>query len=369
MPSWKTCLRVGISAFLLFLCIRYWDVAVGLLFLALRAATPIIAGCAIAFILNIPLRFFERHFFPNSQKPYMKAVRRGVCLLLAFVCVGVILTLLAMLVIPELVDCVELLVARVPDTLEDITDAIAGSTVVTPELAQWLDGLNWQELIEKVSGVVLNGFGSVANVAAGVITSVISVTFDALMALIFAAYVLAGKEQLGRQMKTLGRRYLKKSWREKIAHVMAVVEDCFHDYIVGKGADAVILGVMCSVGMVIFRFPYAVVVGTVVGFTALIPVIGGYIGGFVGFLLILTVSPLQAALFLLYLVILQQIEGNLIYPKIVGQTLGLPGIWVLAAVIVGGGTWGVIGMLLGVPVAAALYRLLREDIRRGKPKA
>ncbi len=255
MPSWKTCLRVGVSAFLLFLCIRYWDVAVGLLLLAVRAATPIIAGCAIAFILNIPLRFFERHFFPNSQKPYIKSVRRGVCLLLAFVCVGVILTLLAMLVIPELVDCVELLVARVPDTLEDITDAIAGSTIVTPELAQWLDGLNWQELIEKVGGVVLNGFGSVANVAAGVITSVISVTFDALMALIFAVYVLAGKEQLGRQMKTLGRRYLKKSWREKISHVLAVVEDCFRDYIVGKGADAVILGVLCSLGMLIFRFP------------------------------------------------------------------------------------------------------------------
>lgn len=369
MPNWKTCLRVGVSAFILFLCIRYWDVAVGFLLLAVRAATPIIVGCAIAFVLNIPLRFFERHFFPNSQKPYIKPVRRGVCLLLAFVCVGAVVALLAMLVVPELIDCVELLVARAPGTLERISGAIANSDIVTPELAQWLEELNWQELIEKVGGVILNGFGSVANVAAGVITSVISVTFDALMALIFAAYVLAGKEQLGRQMKTLGRRYLKKSWREKISHVLAVVEDCFHDYIVGKGADAVILGVMCAVGMLIFRFPYAAVVGTVVGFTALIPVIGGYIGGFVGFLLILTVSPLQAALFLLYLVILQQLEGNLIYPKIVGQTLGLPGIWVLAAVIVGGGTMGVVGMLLGVPLAAALYRLLREDVQRGKPKA
>ncbi len=364
MPSWKTCLRVGTSAFLLFLCVRYWDLAVGFLLLALRAATPIIAGCAIAFILNIPMRFFERHFFPNNKAPHMKAVRRGVCLLLAFLCVGAILTLLAVLVIPELVDCAELLVANVPGTLQSISDAVADSDLATPEFAQWLNGLNWQELIEKVGGVLLSGFGGAVGMAAGVITSVISVTFNALMALIFAAYVLAGKEQLGRQAKTLGRRYLKKDWREKIAHVLAVVEDCFHDYIVGKGADAVALGVMCAAGMLIFRFPFAAVVGTVVGFTALIPVIGGYIGGLIGFLLILTVSPLQAALFLLYLVILQQLEGNLIYPKIIGKTLGLPGIWVLAAVIVGGGTMGIVGMLLGVPIAAAIYRLVQEDVRR-----
>lgn len=362
MPSWKTCLRIGISAFLLFLCIRYWDVMVDFLLLALHAATPILVGCAIAFILNIPMRFFERHFFPDSKKPWMGPVRRGVCLLLAFLCVGVILTALVLLVIPELLDCAELIAATVPGTLQSISGALANSGLTSPELAQWLNGLNWQDLIERVGGVLLSGFGSVAGMAAEVITSVVSLTFNFLMALIFAAYVLAGKEQLGRQAKTLGRKYLKKSWREKIAHVLAVVEDCFHDYIVGKGADAVVLGVMCAVGMLVFGFPFAAVVGTVVGFTALIPVIGGYIGGFIGFLLILTVSPLRAALFLLYLVILQQVEGNLIYPKIIGKTLGLPGIWVLAAVIVGGGTMGILGMLLGVPLAAAVYRLLKEDV-------
>ncbi len=364
MPSWKTCLRIGVSAFGLFLCIRYWDVMVNFLLLAFRAATPILVGCAIAFILNIPMRFFERHFFPNSKKPWIRPVRRGVCLLLAFLCVGIILTALALLVIPELVDCAELLAATVPGTLQSISSTVANSDLASPELAQWLNGLNWQELIERVGGVLLSGFGSVAGIAAEVIGSVISVTFNAIMALIFAAYVLAGKESLGRQAKTLARKYLKKSWREKLVHVLLVVEDCFHDYIVGKGADAVVLGVMCSVGMLIFGFPFAAVVGTVVGFTALIPVIGGYIGGFIGFLLILTVSPLRAALFLLYLVILQQVEGNLIYPKIIGKTLGLPGIWVLAAVIIGGGTMGVTGMLLGVPIAAALYRLLREDVQR-----
>lgn len=364
MPSWKTCLRIGISVFALFLCIRYWDIMVDFLLLAFHAATPILAGGAIAFILNIPMRFFERHFFPDSKKPWIGPVRRGVCLLLAFLCVGVILTALALLVIPELIDCAELLMATVPGTLQSISAAVAESDLASPELAQWLNGLNWQELIEKAGGVLLSGFGSVAGMAAEVIGSMISITFNSLMALIFAVYVLAGKEQLGRQAKTLARKYLKKSWREKLVHVLAVVEDCFHNYIVGKGADAVVLGVMCAVGMLIFGFPFAAVVGTVVGFTALIPVIGGYIGGFIGFLLILTVSPLRAALFLLYLVILQQVEGNFIYPKIIGKTLGLPGIWVLAAVIIGGGTMGILGMLLGVPIAAAIYRLVQEDVRR-----
>lgn len=369
MPSWKTCLRVGASAFLLFLCIRYWDVAVNLLLLAAGAATPLFIGGAIAFVLNIPMRFFERHFFRNSQKPYMKAVRRGVCLTLAFLCVGAILALLAVLVIPELIDCVKLLVARVPATMDDLSETLANSKIVTPEVSKWLQGLNWQELAERIGGTVLNGFGSVANLAAGLIGSVISGAFTALMSIIFAIYVLAGKEQLGRQFKTLARRYLKKGWRNQFTHVLAVLEDCFHDYIVGKGTDAVVLGALCAIGMAIFRFPYVAVVSTVVGFTALVPVIGAYVGAGVGFLLILTVSPIQSLFFLLYVIVLQQIEGNVIYPKIVGKSLGLPGLWVLAAVIIGGGTWGIVGMLLGVPIAAAAYRLLREDIQRGRKPA
>ena len=150
----------------------------------------------------------------------------------------------------------------------------------------------------------------------------------------------------------------------KIYHILAVANESFHRYIVGQCTQAIILGTLCTGGMLLFQFPYAAVVGVTVGFTALIPIAGAYIGCIVGFLLIFTKSPLQALLFVLYLIILQQLEGNLIYPKVVGNSLGLPGIWVLAAVIIGGGVGGIGGMLLGVPLCACAYRLLREEVRR-----
>lgn len=362
MLSWKTCLRAGVSAFVLFLCVHYWGAMSGLLLTAFRAATPVILGCVIAFILDIPMSFYERHFLPGSQKPWVNKARRPVCLLLACFSVAAIFLLLLRLVVPELITCLSLLVSQVPGTLERFGRMLAQSELATPALAEYLETLDWQQLIERTAHVLLSGFGNVANVAAGVITSVVTGTISALMAFIFAVYVLLGKERLARQFKAVGRRYVKRDWREKGRHVVDVLKDCFRCYIVGQCTEAVILGALCASGMLLFRFPYAAVVGATVGFTALIPVAGAYIGGAVGFLLILTVDPLRAVLFLLYLAILQQLEGNIIYPKVVGTSLGLPGMWVLCAVIIGGGVWGIPGMVLGVPLAAAAYRLLREDV-------
>lgn len=146
--------------------------------------------------------------------------------------------------------------------------------------------------------------------------------------------------------------------------MLTITNDCFHRYIVGQCTEAVILGALCALGMFIFRFPYAVMTGAVIGVTALIPVAGAYIGGAVGFILILSVSPTKAVLFLVYPVILQQLEGNLIYPRVVGSSIGLPGLWVLATVTVGGGIMGIAGMLIGVPIAAALYQILRNDVHK-----
>ena len=148
-------------------------------------------------------------------------------------------------------------------------------------------------------------------------------------------------------------------------YILSLTDECFHNYIVGQCTEAVILGVLCTIGMLILRLPYAVMIGAVIAFTALIPVAGAYIGGAVGFVLIVTVSPVKAIVFLIYLNVLQQLEGNLIYPRVVGSSLGLPAIWVLAAVTVGGGVMGILGMLLGVPLAAVLYRLLRADVNKG----
>ena len=157
---------------------------------------------------------------------------------------------------------------------------------------------------------------------------------------------------------------MKPGIYEKILHVLDVVNESFHKYIVGQCTEAIILGVLCTIGMLIFGFPYATMVGALVAFTALIPVAGAYIGAGVGAFMIMTVDPLKAVLFLVYIVILQQLEGNIIYPRVVGSSIGLPGIWVLAAITVGGGVMGIFGMLLGVPLAAVAYKLLREDVNK-----
>ena len=175
--------------------------------------------------------------------------------------------------------------------------------------------------------------------------------------------ILTGKEKLKRQFTRLSGAYLGDSWQNKAWPVLGVANECFHNYIVGQVVEAIIIGVLCAVGMWALRLPYAPMVGTVVGFTALIPVFGCYLGAAVGALMCLAVSPMKALIFLVFICILQQLEGNLIYPRVVGTSLGLPGIWVLAAVTVGGGMGGIGGMLLSVPLAATIYKLTSMDVR------
>ena len=184
-------------------------------------------------------------------------------------------------------------------------------------------------------------------------------------ALIIGIYALASKEKLNRQVKQLIYAYLKPKTADRIYHVCGVANETFSNFIVGQCTEAVILGILCIIGMSIFRFPYAVMIGTLVGATALIPVIGAYMGAIIGAIMVLTQgSPLHAFLFIVFIVVLQQLEGNIIYPKVVGSSVGLPGIWVLAAVTIGASLNGVFGLLLGVPLAATLYRLLGEDSRK-----
>jgi len=210
--------------------------------------------------------------------------------------------------------------------------------------------------------VVTSGVGSVMNVVIATVSSVFSALITGFMAVIFAIYLLMGRDKLQAQSKRLLRHYLKPALYEKAMYVLGVLNNCFHRYITGQCLEAVILGTLCALGMMILRLPYATMIGALVAFTALIPVAGAYIGAAVGAFMILMVSPVKALIFLIFLVILQQLEGNLIYPKVVGSSMGLPGIWVLAAVVIGGGVLGVLGMLLGVPLAATVYTLIRNDM-------
>ena len=362
--EWRTCFKVCASVFLLFLCMTYWSSFTGFLGTLVGAAMPLLIGCVIAYIVNILMSFYEKHYFPKAKKPALIKSRRPVCMLAAFITLVVIVVLLFRLVVPELVASVELLIAQIPGAINSVLAWLEETEILTGDLVDLLSGVDWKSKVEQVISVLTTGVGNVVGTAINLVSSVFSGIVTALFAVIFAIYLLTGKEKLGAQLDRLMVRYVKERVRKKIRYILSVLNDCFHKYIVGQCMEAVILGILCTVGMWIFRFPYATMTGAVIAFTALIPVAGGYIGAAVGAFMILTKSPIKAVLFLIYIVVLQQLENNLIYPRVVGSSMGLPAIWVLAAVTIGGGVMGIAVMLIGGPLAAACYGLLREDVVR-----
>lgn len=362
--EWKSCFRVGVSAFLLFLCVIYWSPFTSFVGTLIGASMPLLIGCLVAYIINILMSFYEKHYFPKAKKSGLNKSRRPVCMLAAFLTLVVILILLIRLVVPELIASLELLAAKIPDVLRSFLDWLEKSEIVSENTIEPFRSVDWESKIEQIISALTTGVGNVMGAAINIVSSVFSGIVTALFAIIFSIYLLMGKERLGSQFDRLMKRYMKESVYSKIRYVLSVLNDCFHKYIVGQCTEAVILGSLCLLGMLILRIPYAAMTGAVIAFTALIPVAGAYIGAAVGAFMIMTVSPIKAVIFLIFLVVLQQLEGNLIYPRVVGSSMGLPAIWVLAAATIGGGVMGITGMLLGVPLAAAIYRLLCEDVNK-----
>jgi predicted PurR-regulated permease PerM len=295
-------------------------------------------------------------------------MKRIVCLIFAFLSLIGILALIINLVLPELINCIASFIRLIPGALQTVVDIVGEEQILAmfPDLKNGFDFSSISTQVEQVIRTILGGVGGAVDSIMTAVSSFFSVVVNVLIGIIFSLYVLLDKEGLGRRFKTLISTYLSKS-SNKIFYVLNVLDDSFHSFIVGQCIEAVVLGSLCVIGMLIFQFPYAVMIGVFIGFTALIPIAGAYIGAAVGAIMILTISPLQAVQFLIFIVVLQQLEGNLIYPKVVGESIGLPGIWVLTAITIGGGVLGVGGMLLAVPVFAAGYRLIREDVTRRNP--
>lgn len=362
--EWKTCLKIVISIFLLYLGIRYWPDAAHVLATAVSAASPLIVGCGIAYFVNILMRFYERHYFSGAKTGLAARSRRPVCMIAAFLTLLLIVILLINRIVPELISCIGVIISGLTKAIDALVDMLARNHILQEDIAEALNSIDWRSKVGQLLDILTNGAGTVVNALIKAATSVFSQIVTTLIGFVFAIYLLLGKDRLAGQCRRLMNRYLPSSWNRNVLHVLEVLNDSFSRYIVGQCVEAVILGTLCTLGMLVLRLPYATMVGTLIAFTALIPVAGAYIGGAVGALMVFSVSPVKALIFLIFLVILQQVEGNLIYPRVVGSSLGLPAIWVLAAVTVGGGIMGIAGMLLGVPVAAALYRLLKEDVNK-----
>ena len=362
--TWKDCLKVGVSIFVLYLAVFYWRSAAGFVAAVFGAAAPLIIGGVVAYLVNILMSNYERHWKDNPKRPALNKLRRPVCMILAFLTLIAIVALVIRLILPQLVDCVGLIIAELPRFMYSAIDLAEEWNLFSPEVLSSLEAIDWNEQIGKLVGIVTSGIGDVVGLVFSAVSSVFSFLVTALLSIIFAIYLLLGKEELSSQADRLARRYLGGRIYGRIRYFLEILDDCFHRYIVGQCLEALILGGLCSIGMGILRLPYALMVGALVAFTALIPVAGAYIGAGVGAFMILTVDPFKALIFLIFIVVLQQLEGNLIYPRVVGSSMGLPGIWVLAAVTVGGGLAGILGMLLGVPLAAVAYRIIRDDVRK-----
>lgn len=371
----KHLLELGIAALLLYLAIHYWDAAIGTLGLIMNAAWPLIFGAIVAFVVNILMSFYEHNLARLLGKVKKLHVREGakwlraLCMVLAFVTVTLVLVFIVRMILPELQKCITVLLSAIPNavgalaTWAEETFHISG--LFNSFLSEWQGS---QEQIKQTITTALNamlyGAGSVMNVVVSATSTIVSSLLTLFMGLIFAVHLLLGKERLGSQVNRLLDRLLPSLWLERLRHFLSILHDCFHSYIVCQVTEACILGGLCAAGMLLLRMPYALMIGCVVGVTALIPIAGAYIGGGIGAIMIFSVDPMQALFFVIYLIVLQQIEGNLIYPRVAGSSLGLPGIWVLAAVTLGGGLMGIAGMLIGVPLTTAIYRLLREYVHK-----
>lgn len=362
--QWKTCFKVGVSVILVYLFIFYFENFQHFITKALGAAVPLVVGCALAYIINILMTFYEKHYFPYTKKKFLSKSRRPVCLLLAALSLVGIVVLVISLILPQLTSCIQMIISLIPSALESTVDFLEKWDFVPQKILNDLSAMDWQARIGEIVETASSYFGNMVNIVFNVITSVFSVAFNALLGIIFAFYLLLAKDRLMVQFNNIMDSYLKPNVCKTLRYVAKVLNESFHNYIVGQSTEAVILGMLCMIGMMILGLPYYTMIGALVAFTALVPVVGAYVGAIVGAFMISTVSLMDALVFIIFLVILQQIEGNLIYPKVVGTSLGLPGLWVLAAVTIGGGVLGVAGMLLGVPLAAAVYRIIRHDVRK-----
>lgn len=364
--SAKTIATVALAAFAVYLGIYYWPTIERFIGLIASSLAPIALGFVLAYPLNILMSFFERHLLPGSAHPVVQRLRPLASLVIAVAALAGIVAAVVVLVVPQLLDCIRLLVSEVPVALSALGAWLEEAGILTPETldaaADSLAAFDWKAGVGDAAQLVMHGVvGAVSGIASGVATFV--------LAFVFALFVLLGKHKLSGQFNLVLERYLPGRALGRVRYVAGIVDDCFHRFLVGQCTEAAILGVLCALGMVLLGLPHPMMIGALTAFMALIPIVGALLSGIIGAFLILMESPLQALVFLVFIIVLQQLEGDLIYPHVVGSSIQLPGIWVLAAVTVGGGAFGIAGIFVGVPLAAVVYRLIRNDVYARRPHA
>lgn len=371
----KWILGIATACILIYLGVQNIDFVGSAVSWCIKIIMPLLLGIFFALILNVPVCFFERHLFKKSKKAFVQKIKRPIALILALVLIIGVFAGIVGLVIPELISAVKIIIQGAVELLDKFSDSEAESMISKLPFGDVLYNnvlvnynIDWDKIGNTLQSWLLEQSGNIMNTAVGTVSTLVTAVVNFIIALIFAVYVLFSKEKLKKQSARLIRVWFPEKLGEWLLHAVSVGLGIFRNFVSGQTLEAIILGTLCIVGMLILRIPYAPMVGALVGVTAFIPVVGAFIGIAVGAFMILTVSPAKALVFVIYLLILQQIEGNIIYPKVMGDKINLPAIWVLAAVTIGGGLAGPFGMLLGVPVTSIIYVLLREETEKREKK-
>ena len=330
--------------------------------------TPFLMGGVIAFVLNIPMKAFEEKVFGRWKGKGSGKARRPLCLVLSIVSVLFVISIVVGTVVPQVASTAAEVGKKIPAFMDDVMEEVDKLAKNYPELTRQIDQLeleeiNWDSMLNSVLNFLKNGAGDVLNSTVSVASGIISGIVNGVISFIFALYILSQKELLEEQGRRILTAYLPEAVGRKVLEICGLLYRNFSSFITGQCLEAAILGTLFAVSMTVFRMPYALLVGVLIALTALIPIVGAFIGCVVGALLIAVTNPWQAVGFVVLFLVLQQIEGNLIYPHVVGSSVGLPSIWVLAAVTLGGKLMGIAGMLFFIPLCSVVYALFRDFVK------
>ena len=336
----------------------------------LAVIMPFLLGIMIAFILNVLMirieKILSRFILDKKYTSFKRVISIIVSLLIVIGVIGIIITL----IIPELTNAIKVIVKSFPETFEQLQVWINQNGNSFPQLETWINSVDLNSIASELSGLFKIGLTGMLGSTVDVISMFFTSILNLVVGIVFALYILMSKETLKRQSHKLIDAYIPKRISVKLLEVGTLARTTFSNFVIGQTVEAFILGTLCAVGMAVLNLPYAPMVGSLVGITAFVPIVGAFIGGGIGAFMILTVDSMQALIFIIFLVVLQQLEGDLIYPRVVGSSVGLPSIWVLFAVTVGGGLWGITGMLFSVPVLSVVYALIKGHVNKSgtKPK-
>lgn len=327
--------------------------------------SPFIIGIAIAFVLNLVMMIFERkllNFLEYEKYKRYSKLKRPLSVTLTFLSVFLAIVALIRFIIPQLIDSISTLTDTIPSYIKSFEILISQYVSDTEILnTLWNNFLSaWREILQFTGQIVVSSLSGVVNITVGFTSGVLNF----IISIIFSVYMLINKERLQRGIKKVLYAVSEKKFADKVMYLAKISNVTFSNYIGGQFIEAIIIGVLCFVGMIIFKMPYPLLISVLIAVTALVPIFGAFIGTIPAAFIILIIDPMKALWFVVFIIVLQQIEGNLIYPKVVGGSIGLPPIWVMLAMIIGGNTFGLIGILLGIPIFSVIYKVFKEFIEK-----